>query len=124
MPDYAEILAACQALGLQEKPVIVHASLRPFGYIEGGADAVLDAVLTSFASVIMPTPAEIEMRGLSRRSVVAARELPAGRLITELDLTYRRPGTGLPPYEAHRLIGRKLLEAVPAGHVFSNRDVV
>lgn len=55
MPNYAEMLAAFQALGLQEKPVIVHASLKPFGFLEGGAEAVLDAILASFASVIMPT---------------------------------------------------------------------
>lgn len=55
MPDYAEILSAFQSLGLQENPVIAHASLRPFGFIEGGAEAVLDAMLASFASVIMPT---------------------------------------------------------------------
>jgi len=55
MPDYAEILSAFQALDLRDKPVIAHASLKPFGYIEGGAEAVLDAILASFASVIMPT---------------------------------------------------------------------
>jgi aminoglycoside 3-N-acetyltransferase len=55
MPGYAEILGAFQALGLQDKPVIAHASLRPFGFIEGGAQAVLDAMLASFPSVIMPT---------------------------------------------------------------------
>ena len=55
MATYAEILSAFQALGLQDQPVIAHASLKPFGYIEGGAEAVLDAMLASFASVIMPT---------------------------------------------------------------------
>ncbi|HUE99724.1 MAG TPA: AAC(3) family N-acetyltransferase [Anaerolineales bacterium] len=49
------MLSAFQALSLQDKPVIAHASLRPFGYIEGGAETVLDAIRTSFASVIMPT---------------------------------------------------------------------
>src|SRR5688572_11935137 len=55
MPEHAEILSAFQSLGLQDKPVIAHASLRPFGFIEGGAEAVLDAMLASFASLIMPT---------------------------------------------------------------------
>jgi aminoglycoside 3-N-acetyltransferase len=55
MAEYAEILSAFQALDLRDKPVIAHASLKPFGYIEGGANAVLDAMLTSFLSVIMPT---------------------------------------------------------------------
>jgi aminoglycoside 3-N-acetyltransferase len=55
MSTYDEIVSAFQALDLREKPVIAHASLKPFGYIEGGAEAVLDAMLTSFASIIMPT---------------------------------------------------------------------
>lgn len=55
MPDYAELFSAFQALGLQETPVIAHASMRPFGYIQGGAEAMLDAMLASFASLIMPT---------------------------------------------------------------------
>ena len=55
MPDYAELFSALQALGLQQTPVIAHASLKPFGYIQGGAETVLDAMLASFASVIMPT---------------------------------------------------------------------
>ena len=55
MPDYEELFRTFQRLGLQEIPVIAHASLRPFGYIQGGAEAVLEAMLASFASVVMPT---------------------------------------------------------------------
>jgi aminoglycoside 3-N-acetyltransferase len=55
MPDYAELVSAFQALGLQQNPVIAHASLKPFGFLEGGSGAVLDAMLASFASLIMPT---------------------------------------------------------------------
>jgi aminoglycoside 3-N-acetyltransferase len=55
MPGYAEILAAFQALGLHDKPVIAHVSLKPLGFVEGGAEAILDAMLASFASVIMTT---------------------------------------------------------------------
>lgn len=55
MPDYEELFQTFQRLGLQEIPVIAHASLRAFGYIQGGAEAFLEAMLASFASVIMPT---------------------------------------------------------------------
>ncbi|HSK86743.1 MAG TPA: AAC(3) family N-acetyltransferase [Anaerolineales bacterium] len=55
MPTYDEILSAFQELELQYAPVIAHASLRPFGYVEGGAETVLKAMLESFNSVIMPT---------------------------------------------------------------------
>lgn len=55
MATYDEILSAFQSLELQHAPVIAHASLRPFGYVEGGAEAVLEAMLASFASIVMPT---------------------------------------------------------------------
>jgi aminoglycoside 3-N-acetyltransferase len=55
MSGYDGLFSAFQTLGLQQKPVIAHASLRPFGYIHGGAEAVLAAMLDSFAGVIMPT---------------------------------------------------------------------
>ena len=55
MPEYSDILGSFQTLGLKDTPVIAHASLRPFGFIEGGAEAILDAMLASFSSVIMPT---------------------------------------------------------------------
>jgi aminoglycoside 3-N-acetyltransferase len=55
VPGYAEILSAFQALGLQDKPVIAHASLKPFGFLEGGAETVLNAMLAAFPSVIMTT---------------------------------------------------------------------
>jgi len=56
MLDFAELKSAFDELGLANKPVIAHASLRSFGYIQGGADTVLRAMLASFeGSIIMPT---------------------------------------------------------------------
>jgi aminoglycoside 3-N-acetyltransferase len=55
LPGYDEFFLAFQELGLQETPVIAHASLKPFGFIQGGAEAVLEAMLASFGSVVMPT---------------------------------------------------------------------
>jgi aminoglycoside 3-N-acetyltransferase len=55
MQNYEELRTAFEALGLAEKPVIAHASLKPFGYIHGGADVVLEAMLPAFKSIIMPT---------------------------------------------------------------------
>jgi len=55
MLDYTQLKASFEALGLHDKTIIAHASLKPFGYIEGGAEVVLNAMLASFASVIMPT---------------------------------------------------------------------
>lgn len=61
------------------------------------------------------TPAETEMAELCHRSIVLARDLAAGAVISESDLAYKRPGTGLPPYLGHLVIGRKLRVAASAG---------
>jgi ABC-type uncharacterized transport system permease subunit len=45
--DYNILKSAFQELDLAKNSVIVHASLRPFGYIQNGADAVLQALLES-----------------------------------------------------------------------------
>jgi aminoglycoside 3-N-acetyltransferase len=44
-----------QELGIRDVPVIAHASYNSLGGVEGGPQTVVDAMLASFASVIMPT---------------------------------------------------------------------
>lgn len=51
----AELRAAFGELGLGSNPVIAHASLKKIGFIHGGAETVLDAMLESFGAVVMPT---------------------------------------------------------------------
>lgn len=53
--DYKLLRSAFQELSLADKPVIAHASLQPFGYIQNGADAVLQALNESVRCLIMPT---------------------------------------------------------------------
>jgi aminoglycoside 3-N-acetyltransferase len=50
-----ELRSAFETLRLTREPVIAHASLKSFGYVDGGVYALLDAMLTSFGSLIMPT---------------------------------------------------------------------
>jgi N-acetylneuraminate synthase/N,N'-diacetyllegionaminate synthase len=55
-------------------------------------------------------PAKCEMLNISvaRKSVVAARALPAGHTLQPADLHLKRPGSGLPPKSLPDLIGRTL----------------
>lgn len=55
MLDHTELGPAFEKLGLADRPIIAHASLKPFGFTKGGAEAVLNAMLATFASIIMPT---------------------------------------------------------------------
>jgi aminoglycoside 3-N-acetyltransferase len=50
-----ELRNAFQAFGLQERPVIVHTSIKAFGGIEHGATALLGALLESVAALVVPT---------------------------------------------------------------------
>jgi N,N'-diacetyllegionaminate synthase len=59
-----------------------------------------------------PVPSELANRTVARRSVVAAKDLPAGHALTRADLALKRPGDGIAPAELDRLIGRKLKKAV------------
>jgi aminoglycoside 3-N-acetyltransferase len=55
MVGYAELKSAFQELGLADRPVIAHASLKPFGYIQNGADTVVQALNESVSGLIVPT---------------------------------------------------------------------
>ncbi|HLE57203.1 MAG TPA: SAF domain-containing protein, partial [Rhodothermia bacterium] len=58
--------------------------------------------------------ADAATRAVARRSIVAARPLPAGTTLQPSDLDYVRPAGGVPPSEARQLIGRRLRR--PVGH--------
>ena len=67
----AHIGEAVRALGLTGKPLAIHASLRSFGRIEGGADALIQALLSEGCTLLVPTfssgfavPAPPDMRPL------------------------------------------------------------
>lgn len=65
-------------------------------------------------TAIVLADGEMEMREIARRSIVAARDLPAGHIITTDDLAFQRPGTGLMPYEAEQLLGCQIQIAIAA----------
>ncbi len=59
-------------------------------------------------------PCEAGNRTVARRSVVAARDLPAGHRLVAADLALKRPGNGIAPAELELLPGRRLKKAVAA----------
>ena len=51
----SDIAAGIARLGLTGLPVCLHSSLRSFGQVIGGADAVVDAFLAAGCTVVVPT---------------------------------------------------------------------
>ncbi len=62
-----------------------------------------------------PTSEELNTAAVARRSLVAARSLTAGTVISEDMIVIRRPGTGLPPSMLPSVLGRRLKTGIDAG---------
>ena len=63
-------------------------------------------------------------RQLARRSIVLERDVVAGQPLTLDDLGFKRPGTGMAPFDYDRVIGRALKDASPAGTVLTEEALV
>jgi N-acetylneuraminate synthase len=64
-----------------------------------------------------PLASEEPARRNARRSLVAARGIPEGKLIDRDDLTWKRPAHGISPSEIDNLLGRKTSKAIEADTV-------
>ena len=53
------------------------------------------------------------------KAMVAARDLPAGHVLSGHDIAFKSPGVGLPPCDLERLIGRVLLHPVSEDTAFT-----
>lgn len=63
-----------------------------------------------------------DMKRVFEKSVVAARDLAAGTVLTAEDLAYKKPGDGLRAREWRTLIGRRLVRAVGADEKLAVSD--
>lgn len=70
-----------------------------------------------------PLSTEEIARENARRSIVVARDLDAGHVITETDITYKRPGTGISPLSWDDVIGRTTTRALTADDVLQWSDL-
>lgn len=57
---------------------------------------------------------EQDVRRVSRQSLVAARDLAAGHVLTRGDLVIKRPGTGIEPWKLDEVLGKQLTQNVAA----------
>jgi len=66
---------------------------------------------------------EFQMALVSRKSIVASKDILAGSTIRVIDLTLKRPGTGLSSIELNNLIGRKAIRNIQANKLISWHDL-
>ena len=66
-----------------------------------------------------PAKSEANTASVARKSLVAARDIPAGTILTEGMIAFKRPGTGLPPVMLPHLLGRTVRAEIPEGTLIS-----
>jgi sialic acid synthase SpsE len=71
-----------------------------------------------------PQPCEDDLRVAARRSIAAARDITQGSVLVADDLTWLRPGSGLPPGDEHKLLGRATARPLNAGELIHMTDLV
>ncbi len=70
-----------------------------------------------------PRKSEYDLRDLVRRSLVSTRDIAVGDVIRREDIAILRPGTGIPPYEIERVIGKTVRRKVNAGSLIQWLDL-
>ena len=65
----------------------------------------------------------MEVRQVFRRSIVINKNLKAGDIIREEDITLKRPGTGFTPNEIKFIVGKKLKRDIEADRLLSKDDI-
>ena len=83
------------------------ASLEP-GELQQMVAAIRHVEVALGTGIKAPAPCELSNLSVARKSVVAARSLPAGHQLATGDLDIKRPGNGLAPKLLPALIGRTL----------------
>lgn len=127
-----EVAAAAVALGA----VVIekHLTLDP---ADPGPDHAASSDPEGFAALVravrnvesalgdgIKRPAACELPNLvvARKSLVAARDLPAGAVVTAVDLEIKRPGDGIAPRHRARVVGLQLARAVAGDQVLRWED--
>lgn len=67
--------------------------------------------------------AELEQRTKMRRSIVAARDLKAGQIISLEDLDAKRPATGLPADRMYTVVGQRLCRDIAKDEIIFASDL-
>ncbi|MFI5374644.1 MAG: N-acetylneuraminate synthase [Candidatus Rokuibacteriota bacterium] len=88
------------------------ASLLP-DELRGLVQAIREVEAAMGDGVKRPAPSELPVRDVARKSLVAARDVPAGTALAPDDVVILRPGTGLSPAALPRVLGRRTARPIP-----------
>jgi N-acetylneuraminate synthase len=64
-------------------------------------------VVISGSGIKVPSPSELKNKDIARKSIVASKLIKKGDLLTEENLTTKRPGSGVSPMQWEQVLGQK-----------------
>lgn len=98
------------------------ASMEPTAFA-AMIEEIRNVVVALGDGVKVPTAAERETALVARKSLVAMRSIAIGEVVAPEDLRAMRPGSGLPPFRAPDLVGRRAVRTIAAGAMIALEDV-
>jgi N-acetylneuraminate synthase len=69
-------------------------------------------------------PESNEKKQEFRRSIVLTKAFKSGEILQEGDITYKRPGVGIPPELSEFIVGRTIKHDLPYDHILTLEDIV
>lgn len=87
------------------------------------ADAIRRAHVMLGSSELMPTDAEVKQRIVMHRSITAVRDIKAGEMLTDDNITLLRPGNGIGARYWKDIIGKRTKKDISSGIKLSWEDI-
>lgn len=75
------------------------------------------------SSQVKPTKKEMQMRKVARRSIVAAKDISIGDVLTRELIAFKKPGTGIQPKLAKIIIGHKVRKTIKLNELITFEDI-
>jgi len=129
-PLAAALAVASGARIFEKHFTLDHDSAGPDHWFSEEPDGLAEWIATIHnASILMgspfvrPTKAELEMRKLARRSIVALQEISNGDELNSENVGLRRPGGGLPPDMIGKIIGKMATRDIRKGELIGLGDM-
>ena len=72
----------------------------------------------------LQSKAEFEIKKIARRSIVSKRDILAGKILNESDITAKRPSSGISPNRFMEVLGKKTKKAIPKNSIINWDDLL
>jgi N,N'-diacetyllegionaminate synthase len=85
--------------------------------------SIREATVMLGSDLVRPTPSELQMRKIARRSLVALTDIAKGEMYSLKNVGARRPGHGLQPSFLDQVVGAVASRDIVAGEVLNLGDI-